>query len=109
MNKYTKIMINKKILFILHMPPPVHGASMMGKYIHDSKTINQAFDCHYINLTLARDINDIGKGGIKKFIAYLNKQIQIAKTVKRVKPQLCYLTPIPKVELSIKIFVLYSY
>lgn len=86
-------MINKKILFILHMPPPVHGASMMGKYIHDSKTINQAFDCHYINLTLARDINDIGKGGIKKFIAYLNKQIQIAKTVKRVKPQLCYLTP----------------
>ena len=27
------------ILFILHMPPPVHGAAMMGKYIHDSKVI----------------------------------------------------------------------
>ena len=26
-----------KILFIMHMPPPVHGAAMMGKYIHDSK------------------------------------------------------------------------
>ena len=30
-----------KILFIMHMPPPVHGASMMGKYIHDSKLINR--------------------------------------------------------------------
>ena len=26
-----------KILFIMHMPPPVHGAAMIGKYIHDSK------------------------------------------------------------------------
>ena len=33
------------ILFILHMPPPVHGASMMGKYIHDSEVVNGAFDC----------------------------------------------------------------
>ena len=49
------------ILFILHMPPPVHGAAMMGKYIHDSKMINETFDCHYINLATAKDIKDIGK------------------------------------------------
>lgn len=55
------------------MPPPVHGASMMGAYIHDSKVINEAFDCHYLNLTLAKDINDIGKGGIRKLIVYLKK------------------------------------
>lgn len=82
-----------RVLFIMHMPPPVHGASMMGAYIHDSKVINEAFDCHYLNLTLAKDINDIGKGGIRKLIVYLKKQIQIAKTVKRIKSQLCYLTP----------------
>ena len=45
----------------MHMPPPVHGASMMGKYIHDSKLIDQTFDCRYINLTLAKDLSDIGK------------------------------------------------
>ena len=44
MNKSTKY---SKVLFILHMPPPVHGASMVGKYIHDSKIINNAFECHY--------------------------------------------------------------
>lgn len=33
------------ILFVLHMPPPVHGAAMVGKFIHDSSRINQLFDC----------------------------------------------------------------
>ena len=28
-----------KILFIMHMPPPVHGAAMVGQYIHDSELI----------------------------------------------------------------------
>lgn len=51
------------ILFIMHMPPPVHGAAMVGKYIHDSRVIKEAFDCHYINLTTARDLADIGRVG----------------------------------------------
>ena len=38
-----------KVLFIMHMPPPVHGASMMGQYIHDSKLISESFECRYIN------------------------------------------------------------
>ena len=28
------------VLFILHLPPPVHGAAMVGQYIRDSKLIN---------------------------------------------------------------------
>ncbi len=28
---------------IMHMPLPVHGAAMVGQYIHDSKLINGEF------------------------------------------------------------------
>ena len=83
----------KKVLFILHLPPPVHGASMVGKYIHDSETINNTFECHYLNLTLAKDINDIGKGGIRKLKDFYKLLTQIRKQVKSIKPQLCYVTP----------------
>ena len=48
------IVMKQKILFIMHMPPPVHGAAMVGQYIHDSKLINDKFDSHYINLTTAK-------------------------------------------------------
>lgn len=86
-------MEKKKILFILHMPPPVHGAAMMGKYIHDSNVINEAFDCHYINLTTARDLTDIGKIGLRKIRQFVNLLNTIRKEVKRLKPQLVYVTP----------------
>lgn len=81
------------ILFILHMPPPVHGASMMGKYIHDSQVVNEAFDCHYINLTTAKNLADIGKVGLRKLIQFVQLLNRIRKEVKKLKPQLVYITP----------------
>lgn len=81
------------ILFILHMPPPVHGASMMGKYIHDSEVVNGAFDCHYINLTTAKNLADIGKVGLRKLVQFVELLNRIRKEVKRLKPQLVYVTP----------------
>ena len=81
------------MLVMLHIPPPVHGAAMMGQYIHDSQLINKSFSCNYINLTTAKSLQDIGKGGIYKlwkFVKLLNK---IVKTVCIIHPQLVYVTP----------------
>ena len=64
------------------MPPPVHGAAMMGKYIYDSKIINETFDCHYFNLTLAKNLEDIGKGGLKKLRDFITQLKDIRKEVK---------------------------
>lgn len=82
-----------KILFIMHMPPPVHGAAMMGKYIHDSRLINDSFDCHYINLATAKDLADIGKIRLQKFTQFYSLLCTIRKEVKRIRPQLVYVTP----------------
>ena len=82
-----------KILFIMHMPPPVHGAAMVGQYIHDSKLINQEFDCHYINLTTAKNLQDIGKVGMRKLLDFFKLLKKIRHEVKVVKPQLVYVTP----------------
>ena len=82
-----------KILFIIHMPPPVHGAAMVGQYIHDSKLINGEFDCHYINLTTAKNLQDIGKVGMRKLLDFFKLVKKIRHEVKVVKPQLVYVTP----------------
>lgn len=77
----------------MHMPPPVHGAAMVGKYIHDSKLVNDTFDCHYINLATATDINDIGKWRISKILDIFRLLIDIIRLVHYVKPDLVYVTP----------------
>lgn len=81
------------VLFILHLPPPVHGAAMVGKYIHDSKLINDTFDCHYINLTTAKNLQDIGKGGVRKLWKFCRLLARILYSVRTIKPQLVYVTP----------------
>ena len=82
-----------KILFIMHMPPPVHGAAMVGQYIHDSKLINGEFESHYINLTTAKNLQDIGKVGMRKLFDFFKLLRKIRHEVKVVKPQLVYVTP----------------
>lgn len=85
--------MKSKILFIMHMPPPVHGAAMMGKYIHNSKLINDKFECHYINLTTAKSLQDIGKGGIKKLWKFACLLTKIVKRLVGIHPQMVYVTP----------------
>lgn len=100
-------MINKpKILFILHMPPPVHGAAMVGKYIHDSELINSKFECRYINLTMAGSLEDVGQISfykVKLLAALLQK---VRKEVKSFMPDLVYVTPNAKGGAFFKEFVI---
>lgn len=88
-----KEIMKNSILFILHMPPPIHGAAMVGKYIHDSELINSEFDCHYINLATASRLEDIGKLNIKKVFLFCRLLRQIRKSVKDIQPRLVYITP----------------
>ena len=74
------------------MPPPVHGAAMVGKYIHDSELINSKNECHYINLTTADSLEDIGKVGVKKALAFCLLLHKIRQTVKALRPELVYVT-----------------
>ena len=94
-----------RVLFILHLPPPVHGAAMMRKYIHDSRIINENIESEYINLTLAKDMQDIGKSGIRKLRDYIILLLHIINEVKRFKPGLCYVTPNAKGGAFYKDFV----
>ena len=82
-----------KILFVMHMPPPVHGAAMVGQFIHDSELINESFDCHYVNMAVATRLEDIGKGGWHKVKEIFRKLWEIRKVVEEVNPDLVYITP----------------
>lgn len=82
-----------KILFILHLPPPIHGAAMVGKYIYDSELINSKFSCSYINLTMANGLEDIGKMGFRKIWRFCVLLFRTWKKVRLISPNLVYVTP----------------
>ena len=82
-----------KILFILHLPPPIHGAAMMGKYIQESELVNSSFDCFCINLATAGSLSDIGHISLKKLLKYFFLLKHISNVVREIRPELVYITP----------------
>ena len=63
-------MTKPKNLFILHYPPPVHGAAMIGQYIKNSQLVNSQLQAKYINLSTSVSVDEIGKNGLKKWFRY---------------------------------------
>ena len=80
------------ILFILHYPPPLHGAAMVGYYIRESKVIQDNFNSEFINLGTSRTVVEIGKNGVFKWFRYFSIIFRTIFTLFRFKPDLVYLT-----------------
>lgn len=76
----------------MHMPPPIHGAAVMGKYIHDSKLINERFECIYLNPSASQKVENVGRHLLRKIPAMLSKLNTIRKILKKERPDLCYFT-----------------
>lgn len=83
-------------MFILHLPPPHHGASLVGNLIKTSTQINGTFITHYINLSTSVSIEDIGRTSVRKVINYLALLLRVINGVLVFKPDVCYITPSAK-------------
>lgn len=83
---------NRKILLILHLPPPVHGPSMVGQAIRESELINSTLNCRYINLSTSRSVDEIGKNPLIKVGRYLSILWQTLWQLIVFRPQKVYLT-----------------
>ena len=85
--------MKNRVLFIMHMPPPIHGAAMMGQYIHDSILINESFECRYINESSSQTIDEVGGKYFKKVFRFIGHLYNILSTVRSFKPDIVYVTP----------------
>lgn len=81
-----------KILFILHLPPPVHGAAIIGENIKISTKINNLFHTKYLNLSTSKKINEIGKSPFIKFFRYLKILFSTVQLLLTFRPDIVYIT-----------------
>ena len=60
--------MKKKILFLIHLPPPIHGVSVFNKNITDSSRINNAIDSSLININYNTSLVQVNKFNFKKVL-----------------------------------------
>lgn len=79
-------------MFILHFPPPVHGAAMVGEYIKQSQLVNIQLQAQYINLSTSVSLDEIGKNGLRKWFRYLSLLSKTCYYGLFWRPDLVYIT-----------------
>ena len=83
--------LRKRILFITPLPPPVHGSAMMSQYIRDSRLINEAFDCDFVNLSTSRRMDEIGRKPLLKLVRFAGAFLKVLGKLISHRYDLCYL------------------
>ena len=86
-------MSKKKVLFVLHLPPPFHGAAEVGRQIRESALVNGTFETRYVNLSASRSLEELGRLSVRKATFLFNLLRQVRREVRTWKPDLVYLTP----------------
>lgn len=80
----------KDILFMLHLPPPVHGSTIVGKHVRESKLLNHSFHGRYINLILSSKVHKSGKMNLKKLVRVVTIWFKLLGKLLHRRPALCY-------------------
>ncbi|MBS1976051.1 MAG: glycosyltransferase family 4 protein [Bacteroidetes bacterium] len=80
----------KKILFMVHVPPPVHGAALRNESLFMSSLLRNTFDIRLHKLSFASDINDIGKFSIRKIWRTIVYAIRLCYILLIFRPNLAY-------------------
>jgi glycosyltransferase involved in cell wall biosynthesis len=85
-------MKQQKILFILHLPPPIHGAAMLGQFIVDSEIINSNYETKYINLGTTKTFKERKRVTFSKLSHFFKLFKSCFSAYNTFKPDLVYLS-----------------
>lgn len=66
-------MNKSKVLFIVPLPPPVHGSSMVSQSIKESSVLNETFEMDFVNLSTSRRMEEIDK---RSWALYARKAVR---------------------------------
>lgn len=84
-----------KVLFIMQLPPPVHGASVMNRYIKQSELINDKFITYFLPLSFAKNVDDIGHISFYKLYKMITLTFMLIRRLIEIKPKVVYYTIAP--------------
>ena len=80
----------KRILFFLPLPPPVHGAALRNKSLVESKLLNSNFTIEVLPFDFAESTEDIGKFSFSKAVKMVVRSYQIISRMITFKPHIVY-------------------
>ncbi|WP_242158107.1 glycosyltransferase family 4 protein [Aestuariivivens sediminis] len=108
---------SKRILFVLHFSPPVHGASKVGDTIVNSQLIKNNLNSKFVKIKSSDNLQEIGTLKVKKLWYTIALLFKVVYQLFVFRPQSIYLTASPQgfafyrdliVSIPIKVFCIFK-
>lgn len=84
-----------KVLFMVQLPPPIHGPALRNESLIKSEYINSNVDIKIAPLQFSLSINQIGKFSIVKYIKVFTYSFELIKLLFTFRPPIVYFTISP--------------
>ena len=91
----TRTMEKPLILFIVHLPPPVNGVTVIGEQVANSEVLRSCFKMDILPLKSASSIDDIGKLRPAKIFKFFSLGWKLFLRLLFHRPDLAYFTLTP--------------
>lgn len=88
-------MTKPRLLCLMQLPPPVHGASVVNQYVANSRRLASAFDVEILPLMFASSVQDIGRPSLQKLARAARTAVRLGAALVTRRPDAVYLTISP--------------
>lgn len=82
-------------MYLVQLPPPVHGVSLTNQYVYESRTINHDFVKHLVRLCFAKEIAGLRRLSPGKFFQYFAVLFRLIAVLVSKRPSFVYFSFMP--------------
>jgi glycosyltransferase involved in cell wall biosynthesis len=86
---------NNKILFLIQLPPPIHGVSVINEHIYNLKVLDQFFEKDFIELKFSNNLKTLSRLSFDKIYRTFKISFSLFKKSILFKPNFIYFTISP--------------
>ena len=83
----------KKLLFLVTLPPPMHGSNRINLMMVENPTLKEQIDTRVLSLNYARSIDEIGRFQLMKYVRLVQYLLHLIILLLSFRPDAVYFTP----------------
>jgi glycosyltransferase involved in cell wall biosynthesis len=83
------------ILFLMQLPPPVHGAALMNSYVKEYYLNGGSLESSFVDISMSKSHMTIGKFSFLKIFIYLKILFRVLFLLIKLRPSSVYITMSP--------------
>lgn len=87
--------INIKVLYLIQLPPPVHGVSLTNRFVYTSEVINQGMSKRLVRMKFSGSIEGLRRMSVRKLIAFVSVKVRLFYELLSDRPDFVYFSFMP--------------